>query len=211
MAEDKIMMQLSSGQGPDECELAVAKLFDALRREFPDIELIDVSPGRREGGCKSMRFYADSALRRLEGTVQWICQSPYRPKHKRKNWFVDVSVCVEAGATELREDRIRFETFRSSGKGGQHVNKTESGVRAVYEPTGDSVTVMDERSQYQNKRIAMERLRKLILERNQSGQAGAKSHNRLENYKIVRGNPVRVYEGLDFRLTRRSIPREIEE
>jgi peptide chain release factor len=82
------------------------------------------------------------------------------------------------------------------------MHNSESGVRAVYEPTGDNVTVMDERSQRQNKRIAVERLRKLIMKRNQSSQAGAKSQNRLENYKIVRGNPVRVYEGLDFRLRR---------
>jgi peptide chain release factor len=199
-ASNRVMMQISSGQGPDECELAVAKLFDALCREYPDIEPIDKSPGRRAGCYKSVRFYGGDALRALDGSVQWICASPFRPKHRRKNWFVDLSVCALASETPFREDLIRFETFRSSGKGGQHVNKTESGVRAIYEPTGDSAVATDERSQHQNKQIAVLRLRRQIEERNREGHDGAKAHNRLETYKIVRGNPVRIYEGPDFRL-----------
>jgi peptide chain release factor len=123
---EKVMLQISSGQGPDECELAVAKLFDSLFREFANIELIDKSPGRRAGCYKSIRFYSDNEgdLRSLDGSVQWICTSPFRPKHRRKNWFVDISVCTQADTTQLKEDLIRFETFRSGGKGGQHVNKT---------------------------------------------------------------------------------------
>lgn len=197
---ERIMIQISSGQGPDECELAVAKLFTALCREFTNIELIDKSPGRQEGCFKSIRFYGDSGLRTLDGSVKWVCVSPFRPKHKRKNWFVDVSVCTEADAVSFQEDRIRFETFRSSGKGGQHVNKTESGIRAIYEPTGDSVVAMDERSQHRNKQLATERLKKLFSEKNQVEQGNAKTQNWLENYKIVRGNPVRIYEGMEFKL-----------
>jgi peptide chain release factor len=196
---DKIILQISSGQGPAECELATAKLFEALRREFPSIELVDRSPGRRAGCCKSVRFRADDELRGLEGSVQWICQSPFRPKHRRKNWFVDVSVCAAADETAFDENSIRFESFRSGGKGGQHVNKTETGVRAIYEPTGDSVVATDERSQYRNKEIAKERLKRLIAERNQAGRGEARNYNWLENYKIVRGDAVRVYEGPDFK------------
>jgi peptide chain release factor len=136
----------------------------------------------------------------LDGSVQWICVSPFRPKHRRKNWFVDVSVCAEANEESFREDLIRFETFRSSGKGGQHVNKTESGVRAIYEPTGESVVIMDERSQHRNKQIAVERLRQQFSARNRANGDAAKAHNRLEAYKIVRGDPMRVYEGPEFRL-----------
>ncbi|GHV41808.1 peptide chain release factor H [Clostridia bacterium] len=199
---NRTMIQISSGQGPDECELAVGKLFAAICREFSGIEVIDKTPGKQAGCFKSIRLYGGGELRALEGSVQWVCVSPFRPKHKRKNWFVDVSVCAEADALSLREELIRFETFRSSGKGGQHVNKTDSGVRAIYEPTGNSVVVTDERSQHQNKQIAVERLRKLLAEKNQAGQDAARNSNWLENYKIVRGNPVRVYEEMEFRLTR---------
>jgi peptide chain release factor len=196
--DERIMMQISSGQGPDECELAVSKLFGALCREFPDIELIDKSPGGRAGCFKSIRFYGGIGLRALDGSVLWVCASPFRPRHRRKNWFVDLSVCAEADADVFREDFIRFETFRSSGKGGQHVNKTESGVRAIYEPTGDSAVATDERSQHRNKQIAAERLRRRFAAGNQAGMDAAKAYNRLETYKIVRGDPVRVYEGMEF-------------
>ena len=196
---DKTIIQISSGQGPDECELAVAKLFDALRKEYPGIELVEKSPGRREGCYKSIRFSGGSELRSLEGSIQWICQSPFRPHHGRKNWFVDVSVCASADDIPFDESLIRFETFRSSGKGGQHVNKTESGIRAIYEPTGDSAISTDERSQHRNKQIAVERLKEQISGRNQSSQDHAENQNWIEHYRIIRGNPVRIYEGMDFK------------
>ena len=201
---DKTIIQLSSGQGPDECELAVAKLFDALRREYPDIALIEASPGRREGCYKSIRFSGGSELAALEGSVQWICQSPFRPHHGRKNWFVDVSVCACADDISFDESLIRFETFRSSGKGGQHVNKTESGIRVIYEPTGDNAISTDERSQHRNKQIAVERLKEQISVRNQSSQDHAENQNWIEHYRIVRGNPVRIYEGMDFKRRRQA-------
>jgi len=200
----RVTMQISSGQGPDECELAVAKLFDALCAEFPDIELLDRSPGRLPGCFRSIRFTGDTALQSLEGSVQWICSSPYRPKHKRKNWYVDVSECAEADVIEISEDLIRFESFRASGKGGQHVNKTESAIRAVYQPTGDSVVIMNERSQHRNKQTAVEKLKQIIAERNLRQEGRARNHNWLENYRIVRGNPGRVYEGMDFKLRKGS-------
>ncbi|MFP3155051.1 peptide chain release factor H [Lachnospiraceae bacterium ZAX-1] len=193
-----MMMQISAGQGPEECEFAVAKLYDALCKEYPNIELLEKAPGRQTGCYKSIRFCGDSKMRILDGSIQWICQSPFRPKHKRKNWFVDVSIGASADSIPFHESFIRFETFRSSGKGGQHVNKTESGIRAIYTPTGDSVIATDERSQQMNKKIAIERLKQLIGERNQAGQSNAKNQNWLENYKIERGNPVRIYEGMSF-------------
>jgi len=201
---EKTIIQISSGHGPAECELAVAKLYDALCREFPNIQLIEKSSGRQTGCFKSIRFYGGYDLQLLEGSVQWICTSPFRPKHKRKNWFVDVSISVEADTASFQEDLVRFETFRSGGKGGQHVNKTESGIRAVYEPTGDSAIATDERSQHRNKQLAVERLRRIIIERNQTNQGNAKNENWLENYKIVRGNPVRTYEGMDFKLKKQK-------
>ena len=66
-----------------------------------------------------------------EGTVQWIAQSPYRIYHKRKNWFVGVHSFVLSESQEATERDFRYETLRASGPGGQHVNKTESAVRAV--------------------------------------------------------------------------------
>lgn len=90
-----MIIQLSSGQGPAECELAVSKLFKSLQKEYPDIEILSSHASKTEGCCSSILFTTDCDLSFLEGSVQWICQSPFRPYHKRKNWFVDVSVISE--------------------------------------------------------------------------------------------------------------------
>lgn len=81
-----MIIQISSGQGPAECELAVSKLYGALKREYPDITLLSSHAARQEGGYTSVLFSTEEDLSELEGSVQWICRSPFRPDHKRKNW-----------------------------------------------------------------------------------------------------------------------------
>lgn len=192
-------LQLSSGQGPEECELAVGKLLRALQAEFPDIRVVESSPGYRADCYRSVRIACDVDLSFLEGSVKWICESPYRRAHKRKNWFVDVSLCAGHEPQGFDESLVRFETFHSSGKGGQHVNKVETGVRAIYLPTGLAVISTEARSQQMNKRIALNRLCETIAAGNASGIANVKALNRLEHTRIERGNAVRVYEGMGFK------------
>ena len=191
-------LQLSSGQGPEECELAVGKLLRSLMAEFSDITVLERQPGKRADCCRSVRLESKTDLSFLEGSVQWICQSPYRKGHKRKNWFVDVSLCGKADVFDYDETLVRFETFRSGGKGGQHVNKVETGVRAIYCTTGLSVVSTTARSQQMNKKLALNRLCELIAAQNEAGRGQVKALNRLEHARLQRGNPVRVYEGLDF-------------
>lgn len=87
----------------------------------------------------------------LEGTVLWICKSPVRPGHKRKNWYVDVSIIPEKDEIPLDAD-YRIEKFHSGGKGDQNVNKVETGVRVIHIPTGITASSTQERSQYLNSR-----------------------------------------------------------
>ena len=191
-------IQLSSGQGPAECELAVAKLLAALLAEFPDIQILAQTPGIKPGTLRSVRLQCDAGLAFLEGTVQWVCQSPYRPKQKRKNWFVDVSLCHAAQTQAYNESEVRIDTFRSGGKGGQHVNKVETGVRAVHIPTGLAAASTEARSQHLNRKIALDRLCGLLAEGNHESAKAAKALDRLEHTRIERGNPTRVYVGPDF-------------
>lgn len=192
-------LQLSSGQGPLECELAVGKLLRSLMAEYPGMEVLGTVPGRRADCYKSVLLRAEDDLSHLEGTVKWVCQSPYRPKHRRKNWFVDVSLWGEAAQTEYAPELVRFETFRSGGKGGQHVNKVETGVRAVYLPTGLAVVSTQARSQQMNKRLAVDRLCALLAEQNARDEAALRACQRLEHTRLERGGAIRTYEGMEFR------------
>ena len=141
-----MILQISSGQGPVECELAVSKLLASLQTEYPDIEILSKHASRNEGCYTSVLFSTGNDLSFLEGSIQWICQSPFRPHHKRKNWFVDVSIIPEV-ENIYTDHEIRFERFHCGGKGGQNVNKVETGVRLTHIPTGLVVTSTSERTQ----------------------------------------------------------------
>lgn len=192
-----MIMQISAGQGPAECQLAVAKLFAELKKEYGDLEIISDTKGRERGCFDSIRFRTNQDLRSLEGTVLWICKSPFRKNHKRKNWYVDVSIIPElTGITS--DEEYRIEKFHCGGKGGQHVNKVETGVRIIHIPTGLISQSTEERSQFQNKQRAMEKLQEKFAalqqqQKKQQDNAAWQEHNR-----IVRGNPVRIYEGEKF-------------
>lgn len=192
-----MLVQISAGQGPEECQLAVGKLFEAWKREFPDIEEVSRREGRRKGCFHSILFATETDMSYLEGTVLWICKSPIRPEHKRKNWYVDVSIIPEKEEIPS-EAEYRVEKFHSGGKGGQNVNKVETGVRIIHIPTGITAVSTEERSQYRNKQKALKRLQGILaaMER----EAGDKQANQAwrEHTRIVRGNPVRIYEGSGF-------------
>lgn len=146
-------------------------------------------------------FETEHDFTSLEGSVLWICKSPYRPEHKRKNWYVDVSI-LETVPRVTEEKLVRFETFKSGGKGGQNVNKVETGVRAIHIPTGTAVVSTEARSQHMNKQAALNRLCEILAEMNLESGRREKNLAWMEHTRLERGNPVRIYEGRAFHLKR---------
>lgn len=192
-----MIYQISSGQGPAECELGVAKLLAYLQSNH-DVSVIDFSSGYYEGTFRSVRIYSESDLSDHIGSVQWSCRSPYRPEHKRKNWFIDFSACAVAKVEKFNPEQVVFDTFRSGGKGGQNVNKVETGVRAIYLPTGQAVVCTEERSQHANKQKAIARLQNLIKQANTDRKAEEKNDNWRCHTQLERGNAGKCFVGDAF-------------
>ena len=193
-----MIIQISSGQGPAECELAVCKLYDALKKEYPDIKEISSHKSRFSDSYTSIIFETEKDLHELEGTIKCIFTSPYRPNHKRKNWFVDISIIPEQEVI-CTDNNIKFERFHCGGNGGQNVNKVETGVRLIHIPTGITVTSTSERSQLLNKKDALKKLNAILTDKQLEQQRLQINTAWKEHNLIVRGNPVRTYEGLNFK------------
>ncbi|MFJ3460417.1 peptide chain release factor H [Achromobacter spanius] len=199
------LLQLSAAHGPDECCLAVAKAQAFLLREAQaakvSADILEQESGARPGTLRSVLISLDgdgaqALAASWEGTIQWICASPYRPAHQRKNWFIGALRC-DAPAPNLTGE-IRFETTRSSGPGGQHVNTTESAVRATHVATGITVKVQTERSQHANKRIAVLLIAHRLAGLEQEAQAAQRAQRRQFHHEVERGAARRVFKGQAF-------------
>ncbi len=201
----KIMLQISSGSGPEECARMVALTAAEVEKGASDIGLscvlAEALPSRIEGNFHSLCFWlegeeADAYATSWEGSVQWIWQSEYRAGHRRKNWYVKVTKFAlnEERCFDLKD--VKIESMRASGPGGQHVNKTASAVRATHIPTGKTAFAQESRSQHINKKLALLKLALLFETDGRRAEAEAVSVRRLNHYTIERGEAatVRVYD-----------------
>ena len=114
---------------------------------------------------------------------------------------VNVSVIpeIELEHIEISDEDIHMERFHSGGKGGQNVNKVETGVRLTHLPTGITVTSTAERTQAMNRADAMRKLKAVLARMERASKAGQKNLAWREHTRLQRGNPVRVYRGAEFR------------
>ncbi len=171
----------------------------AERRGFK-AEVLDVSPGE-EAGIKSAIIGIDGEhafgyLKSEHGVHRLVRLSPFDADHARHTSFVLLEVMPAAEADvdiSLEPDDLKVDVFRSSGPGGQHMQKTSSAVRLTHLPTGLVATCQSERSQYQNKEIALKILRARLLEVELAKKAEERA--RLKGKRIAAGwgNQIRSY------------------
>jgi peptide chain release factor 2 len=163
-------------------------------------EVLDVSPGE-EAGIKSAVIdvsgdYATGYLKSEHGVHRLVRLSPFDADHARHTSFALVEVMPEAEAdvdVQIAPDELRVDTFRSSGPGGQHMQKTSSAVRLTHLPTGLTVSCQSERSQHQKKEIAMKILLSRLLELEMQKRAEERAKIKGERIEAGWGNQIRSY------------------
>lgn len=198
------IVALHAGAGGTDAQDWVAMLLRMYTRWAEtrgyQVKTLDLLPGD-EAGLKSVTFEvigqnAYGYLRAERGVHRLVRVSPFDAGGRRHTSFASVDVLpVVGGGTEveIKPEELRIDTFRASGAGGQHVNKTESAVRITHLPTGITVTCQSERSQAANKASAMEILQAKLLDLKLKEQEAELAVLRGEQREIAWGSQIRSY------------------
>jgi peptide chain release factor len=208
MNNSEKILQITAGRGPAECTWVAAqvlkKILDEAQKFGLQTMVLNRETGVENGTIETaiVKFTGkdvNSFVKNWVGTIQWIGKSSFRKFHKRKNWFIGVFEIETTKNQMFNEQDVEYQAMRSSGAGGQHVNKVSSAIRATHQPTGLSVVAMDSRSQHQNKKLALERLKDKWLAEQHKAWSDNTQKQWLNQTQVERGNPIRTFEGSDFK------------
>ena len=198
------IMTLHAGAGGTEAQDWTSMLLRMFTRFAEQngfaLEMLDYQPGD-EAGVKSATFQVNGHnaygfLKSEKGVHRLVRISPFNAQGKRQTSFVSLDVMPEIEEDidlDINDDDLRIDTYRSSGAGGQHINKTSSAIRITHLPTGIVVQCQNERSQFQNKDKAMQMLKAKLLMLQKEANAEKLSDIRGEVKDIGWGNQIRSY------------------
>lgn len=202
--ENGAFLSIHSGAGGTEAQDWVEMLYRMYSRWMDKngykIEVTDVLPGD-EAGIKSITLrvsgrYAYGYLKAEKGVHRLVRISPFDASGRRHTSFASVDVIPEIDdncEVEINPEDIKMETCRASGAGGQHINKTDSAVRLIHIPTGIIVQCQNERSQYNNRALAMKILQAKLFALEQEKQREKLSEIRGQQQEIAWGSQIRSY------------------
>ena len=202
--KNNAILKLNAGAGGTEscdwCGMLYRMYTRWAERKGFGIEVLDYLDGD-EAGIKSVTFQVNGEnaygyLKSEKGVHRLVRISPFNAQGKRQTSFVSLDVMPDIEEdldVEVRDEDIRIDTYRSSGAGGQHINKTSSAIRITHFPTGIVVTCQNERSQFQNKDKAMQMLKAKLYMLRQEENAEKLSGIRGDVKEIGWGNQIRSY------------------
>jgi peptide chain release factor 2 len=184
----------------DWAEMVLRMLMRWAERRGFSVEVLEASPGE-EAGIKSATFRASGEnayglFSAEKGVHRLVRLSPFDAAHRRQTSFAGVEVAPvvdDIGDVEIDDDDLQIDTYRASGAGGQHVNKTDSAVRITHRPTGIVVQCQNERSQSANKDTAMKMLRAKILEREEAKRREEIAAEKGDAQDVNFGSQIRSY------------------
>jgi peptide chain release factor 2 len=187
-------------ESQDWAEMLLRMYLRWAERQRYKTEILDQTEGE-EAGLKSVTFsvsgrWAYGRLKSERGVHRLVRISPFDSQKRRHTSFALVEVMPEVpedSEVEIRDEDLRIDTYRSSGAGGQHVNKTDSAVRITHLPTGIVVTCQNERSQIQNRERAMAMLRARLVERQMEEREAEMARLRGVHVDAGWGNQIRSY------------------
>lgn len=202
--KDNAILKLNAGAGGTEscdwCSMLYRMYTRWAERKGFSVEVLDYLDGE-EAGIKSVTFQVNGTnaygyLKSEKGVHRLVRISPFNAQGKRQTSFVSLDVMPDIEEdmdVEINEDDLRIDTYRSSGAGGQHINKTSSAIRITHLPTGIVVQCQNERSQFQNKDKAMQMLKAKLYLLQKEMNAEKLSDIRGEIKDIGWGNQIRSY------------------
>lgn len=201
---DNAILKLNAGAGGTEscdwCAMLYRMYTRWAERKGFTVEVLDYLDGD-EAGIKSVTFQVNGTnaygyLKSEKGVHRLVRISPFNAQGKRQTSFVSLDVMPDIEEdvdVDINEDDLRIDTYRSSGAGGQHINKTSSAIRITHIPTGIVVQCQNERSQFQNKDKAMQMLKARLYLLKKEANAEKLSDIRGEVKEIGWGNQIRSY------------------
>ena len=202
--KNNAILKLNAGAGGTEscdwCSMLYRMYTRWAEKKGFAVEVLDYLDGE-EAGIKSVTFQVNGMnaygyLKSEKGVHRLVRISPFNAQGKRQTSFVSLDVMPEIEEDldiEINPEDLRIDTYRSSGAGGQHINKTSSAIRITHLPTGIVVQCQNERSQFQNKDKAMQMLKAKLYMLKQEANAEKLSDIRGEVKDIAWGNQIRSY------------------